>query len=145
MATQRRRPRAYSSPACSLHEFGPAHKVTRRKDIGVKRIYDEPDAADGFRALVDRLWPRGISKQRAALDDWLFELAPSTALRKWFHHDRTRWIEFARRYRAELRTQAAALEALRQRAAQQRVTLLYAAHDPRRNHAVVLRDVLRKP
>jgi uncharacterized protein YeaO (DUF488 family) len=94
--------------------------------------------------LVDRLWPRGISKQRA-LDDWLVELAPSTALRKWFHQDRTRWIGFARRYRAELRTQAAALEALRRRAAQQRVTLLYAAHDPRRNHAVVLRDVLRKP
>ena len=94
---------------------------------------------------MDRLWPRGISKQRAALDDWLVELAPSTALRKWFHQDRTRWIEFARRYRAELRTQAAALEAFRQRAAQQRVTLLYAAHDPRRNHAVVLRDVLRNP
>jgi uncharacterized protein YeaO (DUF488 family) len=145
VATQRRRPRDYSSPACSLHEFGPAHKVAHRGDIRIKRIYDEPGAADGFRALVDRLWPRGISKQRAALDDWLVELAPSTALRKWFHQDRTRWIEFARRYRAELRTQAAALEALRQRAAQQRVTLLYAAHDPRRNHAVVLRDVLRKP
>jgi uncharacterized protein YeaO (DUF488 family) len=94
---------------------------------------------------VDRLWPRGISKQRAALDDWLVELAPSTALRKWFHQDRTRWIESAGRYRAELRTQAAALEALRQRAAQQRVTLLYAAHEPRRNQAVILRDVLRKP
>ena len=145
MATQRRRPRAYSSPACSLHEFGPASKLTRAKDIQIKRIYDEPDAADGFRALVDRLWPRGISRQRAALDAWLAELAPSTALRKWFHQDATRWLEFARRYRAELRAQAPALQALRQRAAQQRVTLLYAAHDARRNHARVLRDLLRKP
>src|SRR3984893_1524669 len=144
VATQRRRPRTCSSPACYLHEFGPAHKITHRGDIRVKRIYDEPDAADGFRALVDRLWPRGISKQRAALDDWLVDLAPSTALRKWLHHDPTRWLEFARRYRAELRAQAAALQALRQRATQQRVTLLYAAHDARRNHAVVLRDVLRK-
>jgi uncharacterized protein YeaO (DUF488 family) len=125
--------------------LGPAHKVAHRGDIQIKRIYDEPDAADGFRALVDRLWPRGISKQRAALDDWLVDLAPSTALRKWFHHDPTRWLDFARRYRAELRAQAPALQILRQRAAQQRVTLLYAAHDPRRNHAVVLRNLLRKP
>jgi uncharacterized protein YeaO (DUF488 family) len=145
VATQRRRPRVYSSPACSLHELGPAYKLTRTKDIRIKRIYDEADAADGFRVLVDRLWPRGISKQRAALDAWLTELAPSTALRQWFHLDPTRWLEFTTRYRAELRAQAAALQALRQRAAQQRVTLLYAAHDARRNHAAVLRDVLRKP
>src|SRR6267142_5078287 len=79
----------------------------------------DPDAADGFRALVDRLWPRGISKQRAALDDWLVDLAPSTALRKWFHRNPTRWLEFATRYRAELRAQAPALQLLRQRAAQQ--------------------------
>jgi len=89
VATQRKRPRAYSSPACYLHDLGPAPKVAHRGDIQIKRIYDEPDGADGFRALVDRLWPRGISKQR--------------------------------------------------------VTLLYAAHDARRNHAVVLRNVLRKP
>ena len=145
MVTQRIRPRAYSSPACSLHEFRPAYRVAGRKDIRIKRIYDEPDVADGFRVLVDRLWPRGISKQRAALDDWPVELAPSTALRKWFHLDPTRWLEFTTRYRAELRARAAALQALRQRAALQRVTLLYAAHDARRNHAVVLRDVLRKP
>jgi len=145
VATQRKRPRAYSSPACYLHEFRPAHKIAPRGAIQVKRIYDEADAADGFRALVDRLWPRGISKQRAALDDWLVDLAPSAALRKWFHHDPARWLEFARRYRAELRAQAPALQALRQRAVQRRVTLLYAAHDARRNHAVLLRNVLRKP
>jgi len=125
--------------------LSPAHKAAHRGDIQIKRIYDEADAADGFRVLVDRLWPRGISKQRAALDDWLVDLAPSTALRKWFHHDPTGWLEFARRYRAELRSQAPALRLLRQRAAQLRVTLLYAAHDARRNHAVVLRDLLRKP
>jgi uncharacterized protein YeaO (DUF488 family) len=94
---------------------------------------------------VDRLWPRGISKRHAALDEWLVELAPSTSLRQWFHRDPARWLEFARRYRAELRAQAGALQSLRQRAAQQRVTLLYAARDPLRNHALVLRDVLRKP
>jgi uncharacterized protein YeaO (DUF488 family) len=106
VATQRKRPRAYSSPACYLHELSPAHKLAHRGDIQIKRIYDEADAADGLRVLVDRLWPRGISKQRAALDDWLADLAPSTALRKWFHRDATRWLEFGRRYRAELRAQA---------------------------------------
>jgi hypothetical protein len=90
VATQRKRPRAYSSPACYLHELRPAPKVAQRGDVQIKRIYDEPDAADGFRALVDRLWPRGISKQRAALDEWLVDVAPSSALRKWFHRDPTR-------------------------------------------------------
>jgi uncharacterized protein YeaO (DUF488 family) len=149
MAASRRRnvrapARSYSSPACYLHEFEAPAKPARRPDIRIKRIYDAADAADGFRALVDRLWPRGISKERAALAGWLRELAPSTALRQWFHQDPTRWLQFTRRYRTELRAQSVALQSLRQRARQQRVTLLYAAHDPRRNHALVLRDVLRK-
>jgi len=149
MAASRRRSgsapvRSYSSPACYLHEFEAAATPRRRSDIRIKRIYDAADSADGFRALVDRLWPRGVSKERAALGGWLLELAPSTALRQWFHQDPTRWLQFTRRYRAELRAQSAALQSLRQRAKQQRVTLLYAARDPRRNHAVVLRDVLRK-
>jgi uncharacterized protein YeaO (DUF488 family) len=110
--------------------------------IQVKRIYEPADPADGFRALVDRLWPRGISKERAALDEWLRDLAPSTPLRKWFHEDPARWAGFTRRYRAELRAQTPALEALRQRARQQRVTLLYGARDPRRNHARLLRELL---
>jgi uncharacterized protein YeaO (DUF488 family) len=134
----------YSSPACYLHEFEPARGRAGTRDIRIKRIYDAAEPSDGFRALVDRLWPRGISKRHAALDEWLVELDPSTTLRQWFHRDPTRWLEFARRYRAELRAQAAALHSLRQRAAQQRVTLLYAARDPLRNHALVLRDVLRK-
>jgi uncharacterized protein YeaO (DUF488 family) len=133
--------RAYGSPACSAHELEPA-RATRRADIQIKRIYEPPDPADGYRALVDRLWPRGITRPRAALDNWLIDLAPSTELRKWFHQDPRRWTQFVRRYRAELRAQAPMLEALRQRARQQRVTLLYAARDPGRNHALVLREVL---
>jgi uncharacterized protein YeaO (DUF488 family) len=131
-------PAAFSSPACYLHEFeSPAPGVQ------IKRIHEEPSAQDGFRVLVDRLWPRGISKQRAALDEWRADLAPSTALRRWFAHDPRRWPEFRQRYRAELRAHAAALQALRERAMQQRVTLLYAAREPRINHAPVLRNVLR--
>ena len=110
----------------------------------IKRIYAPHTATDGYRVLVDRLWPRGISKQRAALDAWLAELAPSTALRTWLHRDPSRWHEFARRYRAELRTQRPVLQELRQRARRQRVTLLYAARDPTANNAVVLREVLRR-
>jgi uncharacterized protein YeaO (DUF488 family) len=93
--------------------------------------------------LIDRLWPRGVTKQRAALDAWLVNLAPSTALRAGFHHDPKRWPEFARSYRAELRAQAALLRTLRQRARRQRVTLLYAARDAHLNNATVLREVLR--
>jgi len=142
-ARRAKTPRAHSSPACYAHELEPVPRAGRG-DIQVKRIYEPPDPADGYRALIDRLWPRGISRPRAALDNWLIDLAPSTELRKWFHEDPRRWTQFVRRYRAELRAQAPMLEALRQRARQQRLTLLYAARDPRRNHALVLRDVLRK-
>jgi uncharacterized protein YeaO (DUF488 family) len=114
------------------------------RGVEIKRIYEKPASADGYRVLIDRLWPRGISKQRASLDAWLKDLAPSTALRSWFHRDLKRWPEFARRYRAELRTQRAQLQTLRQRARRQRVTLLYAARDTRVNHATVLRAVLRR-
>jgi uncharacterized protein YeaO (DUF488 family) len=122
-------------------------KVKRMKpDIRIKRIYETAAAADGLRLLVDRLWPRGISKARARLDGWPKELAPSTALRTWFHHAPGRWAEFERRYRAELRLQAAALAQLRAQATRQRVTLLYGARDALVNHAQVLRAVLlRKP
>jgi uncharacterized protein YeaO (DUF488 family) len=135
----------YSSPACYLHELEPdAPAPDRRGDVQIKRIYEKPDADDGYRALIDRLWPRGISRRRAALDAWLVELAPSSALRIWFGHDPKRWAEFGRRYRAELRSRARTLEALRRRAQRQRVTLLYASREPRINHAVVLRAVLLK-
>ncbi len=113
--------------------------------VCIKRIYDERDPGDGLRVLVDRLWPRGVDKAQAALDDWARELAPSAALRKWLHADPSRWSEFCRRYREELRQQENALEALRQSAKGQRITLLYAARDRQRNHAAVLRDVLSAP
>ena len=144
MAARRAKaPRPYRSPACSLHELEPARR-DEHDDIQVKRIHEPADPADGYRALVDRLWPRGISRGRAALDNWLVDLAPSTELRKWYHKDPRRWPQFVRRYRAELRAQAPMLEALGYRATKQRVTLLYAARDPRRNHATVLREVLRE-
>jgi uncharacterized protein YeaO (DUF488 family) len=114
-------------------------------DIEIKRIYEAPAAADGYRVLIDRLWPRGVSRRRAALDAWLRELAPSDALRTWYRHDPARWPQFRRRYRAELRSQGAALEALRQRTRRERVTLLTATREARINHAVVLRAVLMPP
>jgi uncharacterized protein YeaO (DUF488 family) len=110
--------------------------------VRIKRIYDEPEQTDGFRVLVDRLWPRGIKKEKAAIEAWLRDLAPSSDLRKWFGHDPHRWTEFRRRYLVELRERAEALEALRERSKRQPVTLLYAAKDPNINHAVVLRQVI---
>ncbi|MGB6605583.1 MAG: DUF488 family protein [Steroidobacteraceae bacterium] len=144
MPRTRSRGVAYSSPPCYLHETESGATAAPAHGVQIKRIYEERDAADGYRALVDRLWPRGISKARAALDAWLVELAPSTQLRQWFGHDAARFAEFARRYHAELRARRKILDELRVRAAHQRVTLLYAAHDPRINHAAVLRDVLVK-
>jgi len=139
-ARSRLAPAEYSSPACYLHELEPGARSAG--DVRIKRIYEPAAAADGYRALIDRLWPRGISRQRAALDSWLKELAPSNALRIWYGHDPRRWTEFGRRYRAELRSQRAALADLRARAAAGSVTLLYASREPRINHAVVLRQVL---
>jgi len=133
-----------SSPACYLHEFEGDAPAAGARDVAVKRIFEQAEMQDGYRALIDRLWPRGVSRQRAALDAWLVELAPSNELRTWFHHDPKRWGEFARRYRAELRTQSEALAALRQRAERMRVTLLTATREPRNNHAQVLRTLLAK-
>jgi uncharacterized protein YeaO (DUF488 family) len=132
----------YSSPACFLHEVESGRKLDAVPHVQIKRIYDLADPADGFRVLVDRLWPRGIPKQQARLDAWARELAPSTPLRKWFHHDRERWSEFCARYREELREQAMQLDALRRRACEQPVTLLYAAKDKQMNHAAALRDCI---
>jgi uncharacterized protein YeaO (DUF488 family) len=135
--------RGYSSPACYRHELEAVRAQPRTRGVVIKRIYEAPEPGDGLRLLVDRLWPRGVSRQRAAIDEWLRDLAPSTALRRWFHRDPRRWGEFGKRYRAELRAHAAQLQALRRRARQQRITLLYAARDERINHAAVLREVLR--
>jgi uncharacterized protein YeaO (DUF488 family) len=108
----------------------------------IKRIYEHPSADDGYRVLVDRLWPRGVSKVAAELDEWLKDVAPSTDLRVWFNHDPARFAEFTARYDDELAGNPA-VDALRARGdGDQVVTLLYGAKDPAINHALVLRDYL---
>lgn len=112
--------------------------------VQLKRAYERPAASDGYRVLVDRLWPRGMKKEDLRLDLWAKDLAPSAALRRWFGHDPARFREFAGRYQAELRAgPARALVAdLARRAARGTVTLVYGARDERHNGAVVLRDVI---
>jgi len=113
-------------------------------DIRVKRVYEPASARDGYRILVDRLWPRGVSKKRAKLDEWAKELAPSSQLREWFGHEPSRFPEFRRRYIDELRADAPRLKELRRRARMRTLTLVYAAHDNEHNDAVVLAEVLRR-
>ncbi len=113
-----------------------------RSHLQLKRAYVAAAPSDGKRILVDRLWPRGISKQKAALDDWMKDLAPSTGLRQWFGHDPAKWDEFRRRYRAELAAHGEELGKLRDLAKAHKVTLVYGARDEQHNEAVVLRDVL---
>lgn len=110
--------------------------------IKIKRVYDPPDPGDGRRVLVDRLWPRGLSKDAARLDEWLKEIAPTDGLRKWFGHDPDRWEEFRKRYREELDLQGGLLEPLRTEARQGTVTLLFAAKDAGHNNAVVLKEMI---
>lgn len=110
--------------------------------LHIKRVYDAPTAADGQRILVDRLWPRGLSKDKAHLDHWAKDVAPSDSLRHWFGHDPERWDEFRFRYRKELTENAEAVAALRTQIGGRTATLLYAAHDAGHNNAVVLRDYL---
>ena len=112
--------------------------------IRIKRVYDPPDASDGARVLVDRLWPRGLRKVNAALTCWLKDTAPNPGLREWFGHDPERYREFARRYRAELEANEDEVARLEFLVKQGPVTLLYAAHDERHNHALVLAEHLRK-
>lgn len=110
--------------------------------LRIKRIYDEPAKDDGYRVLVDRLWPRGVSKEKAALDLWLKEIAPSPDLRTWFGHDPERFEEFAAKYREELGGNPAVGQLKDILKNNDAVTLLYAARDPQINHAAVLKDYL---
>jgi uncharacterized protein YeaO (DUF488 family) len=112
--------------------------------IRIKRIYEPAGPSDGFRVLVDRLWPRGVSKDKARIDLWLRDVAPSPALRVWFGHDPERWTEFRARYHAELRRNSTALAPLVERAKKGRLTLLYSARDERFNQAVALKVYLDK-
>ena len=113
-------------------------------DLRVKRIYEDPAPDDGARVLVDRLWPRGVSKSRGQLDAWLREIGPSDELRKWFGHDPSRWDEFADRYAAELDKKPELVEELEALATNGRVTLLYSARDEHHNQAVVLESYLKE-
>ena len=112
-------------------------------DIRIKRIYEDRAMDDGYRVLVDRLWPRGISKEGAHVDEWLKEVGPSNELRKWFGHEPPKYPEFKKRYAKELHEQPELLKHLRDLAKKQRVTLVYSAKDEEHNQAVVLREVLR--
>jgi uncharacterized protein YeaO (DUF488 family) len=110
--------------------------------LRLKRAYDPASPDDGARILIDRLWPRGLRKTDAALDDWIKEVAPSTELRQWFGHDPERWPEFQRRYKAELHQHIEELDRIRALAKKQTITLVYSAHDEKHNDAIVLKDVL---
>ena len=113
-------------------------------DIRQKRVYDPPAPDDGFRVLIDRLWPRGVSHERAALDLWARELAPSDGLRRWYGHEPERFEEFDGRYRAELAEQRELLTELRRRARSGRVTIVFGARDAAHSNATVVTDVLRR-
>lgn len=110
--------------------------------VRTKRVYEDPEPDDGTRVLVDRLWPRGVSKEVAQLDDWLKEIAPSDELREWFDHDPDRWEAFSERYRSELDDRPELVEELLEHARSGTLTLLYAAADEEHNNAEVLADYL---
>jgi uncharacterized protein YeaO (DUF488 family) len=113
--------------------------------IQIKRVYEKPSRRDGLRILVDRMWPRGLTKERAAVNLWLKEVAPSTELRKWFGHDPAKWRQFQVRYRKELREKKDAIKLLKQKAEEHTVTLLYGARDEEHNEALVLKRLLAGP
>jgi len=113
--------------------------------ITIKRVYDQVAGDDGFRILVDRLWPRGLSKERAKIDLWLKDIAPSDGLRKWFAHETEKWTDFKTKYEMELKGKQEMLQKIKQAEKEKgTVTILYAAKDEEHNNAVVLSDVLRK-
>jgi uncharacterized protein YeaO (DUF488 family) len=112
--------------------------------VQVKRVYEPAERGDGYRVLIDRVWPRGVSKERAQLDEWARELAPSAELRRWFGHEPARFAQFRRRYRRELEDQRERVEELRRRAQEEPVTILYGARDREHNDAVVLSELVRE-
>jgi uncharacterized protein YeaO (DUF488 family) len=111
-------------------------------NVKLKRAYEPPAADDGTRILIDRLWPRGITKERAAIDQWMKDISPSTELRKWFGHDPARWDELRRRYAQEVRQNADLIDQLRSFARQGAITLVYSARDEKHNDAVELRELI---
>ncbi len=144
-------PRPISEPCCGAPagrfvSVGSPHREPSmpKIDAHVKRIYANAERSDGRRILVDRLWPRGMTKENAKVDLWLKEIAPSNELRKWFGHDTAKWPEFKRRYVEELKGLSAPLATLRHEARESRITLLYAARDEEHNEAVILLEILRQ-
>jgi uncharacterized protein YeaO (DUF488 family) len=111
-------------------------------EIRIKRIYEPPEPVDEYRLLVDRLWPRGVSREGASLDAWMKDVAPSSALRRWFSHDASRWQEFKRRYAVELGARQDLVDEILLLARDRTVTLLYSARDPHHNQAVALAEYL---
>lgn len=111
-------------------------------EINIKRIYEPVEKTDGYRVLVDRLWPRGVSKESAHIELWMKEVAPSAELRKWFNHDPEKWKEFHRKYTIELTASAVVKELIGIVQTQKRITLLYSAHDETHNQAVVLQQFI---
>jgi uncharacterized protein YeaO (DUF488 family) len=116
----------------------------RRRPVKLKRVYERPSADDGLRVLVDRLWPRGVSKQEVAADLWLKDAAPSPVLRRWYDHDSRRWKRFRDKYRAELARQPGIVRMLNDLRRRGPVTLLFAARDEAHSHAIVLHEVLEE-
>lgn len=112
--------------------------------LKIKRVYEKPDKEDGMRILVDRLWPRGLTKERAKADLWLKEIAPSTTLRKWFNHDPKKWVEFRKKYLKELKGNEKQLAILKECIKKGAVTLVYAARDEKYNEAQVLEELLKR-
>jgi uncharacterized protein YeaO (DUF488 family) len=112
--------------------------------IRIKRVYDKPAKTDGRRVLVDRIWPRGLKKKEARIDEWLKEIAPSTRLRKWFGHDPALWKEFKKRYSTELDDQCKRVKEVAEAARKRRITLLFGAKDTEHNNAVALKEYIGK-
>jgi uncharacterized protein YeaO (DUF488 family) len=110
----------------------------------IKRVYEKPEKSDGIRILVDRLWPRGLTKEKAGIDLWLKDIAPSTELRKWFGHDPEKWKEFRKRYSAELKKNEEQLSLLKDQVKKGSVTLVYGAKDEEHNEALVLKELLNR-
>ena len=133
----------FGSPPASLRGIL-GYRKEAMMDVRIKRVYLPAERADGHRVLVDRLWPRGLAKSAAGVQDWFRDLAPSTELRRWFRHDPARWAEFKRRYFAELDAAPDRVETLVQLARKKRVTLLYGAKDETHNNAVALREYLQR-
>ena len=113
-----------------------------KTSVSIKRVYALPEKSDGFRVLIDRLWPRGLSKEKAKVDLWLKEIAPSTELRKWFNHEPEKWKQFEKKYRDEIKKNPEALQVLKSKMKEGKLTLVYGAKEERYNDAVVLQNLL---